>query len=62
MKPACLCLRQPTTEIKADIGFITKTMKQKIMLLFCCCAYFFLQNISILSRKEKNRKLINTLK
>jgi len=36
-------LRLPTTEIKADIDFITKTKKQKNALLFCWfVVYLFL--------------------
>ena len=42
------CLRLPTTEIKADIDFITKNKKQKLFATFLvCCALFFLQKIYI---------------
>jgi len=34
------CLRLPTTEIKADINFLTKNKKQKIILLFCWCVVY----------------------
>ena len=53
-------LRLPTTEIKADIDFITKTKKQKNALLFCWfVVYLFLAKKALfwVANKQKNLKL-----
>jgi len=56
--PACLCqLFVKWTEIKADIDFITKNKKQNcFVILLVCCVSLFEQKISVLSRKQTNRK------
>jgi len=50
------CLRQPTTEIKADIDFITKNKKQKVVLLFYWCVVHLFSSRKSLSRKQTNKQ------
>jgi len=51
------CLHLLTTEITADIDFINKTKKQKIVLLFCWCVVYLFSSRKSLLRVANKQKI-----